>query len=49
MAKEYTESEREMMEKLGLTESDFEQSDYVDKDRLDMLEEAIIELAEVIG
>lgn len=49
MAKEYTESEREMMEKLGLTESDFEESDISDKDRLDMLEEAIVELAEVIG
>lgn len=49
MAKEYTESEIKMMEALGLDESDFEESDITDKDRLDMLEEAIVELAEVVG
>lgn len=45
----YTEEQIKMMEALGLTESDFEESDITDKDRLDMLEEAIVELAEVIG
>lgn len=47
--REFSESERKMMESLGLTETDFQPSDMGDKDRLDMLEECIVELAELVG
>lgn len=49
MAKEYTEAQKEMMRKLGLDESGFEPSDFTDKQRLDMQEDAILELAEIIS
>lgn len=45
-----TELQRKMMEKLGLTESDFVKSDSepTKEERLEAMEAAIMELAEVI-
>lgn len=49
MAKEYTQSEREMMEKLGLTESDFEPSQMTIEEKVAEVNGVIDEILEIIG
>ena len=44
-----TELERKIMEKMGVAPEDFEPKADEDKDRLSDLEDAVIELAEIIS
>ena len=44
-----TELERKIIEKAGLNQSDFEPKPDEDKDRLSDIEDALIELAEIIS
>lgn len=46
---EFTPSQREMMEKAGLTEEDFEKKPVSDNERISILEDAVLELGDIIG
>lgn len=43
-----TDRQKKMMEKLGLSESDFKPKDVSDKERIEILEDAFAELCEVV-
>lgn len=43
-----TEQQKKMMEKLGLTEKDFQPNDVSESERVAILEDAFAELCEVI-
>lgn len=47
--REYTPEELAMMQKLGLVPKDFEPKAMTDDERFNEIEDAILELAEIIG
>ena len=47
--REYTPTELALMAKLGLVPQDFEPKPMTDEERMNEIEDAILELAEIIG